>query len=217
MSAEEINEVITRAERMREVDEKEAKRVKAYSDLETYCIEVKFQLSGQLTTDHYSQAVVEEAQECLDWLKVNREASEAVYTEKLRQMKKENEIFAENPTFGARKQSYEQCYQMGERSLRSSDLHTAYEWFYKAYKLAGKHQSEKLTQTALRLAQICREFAQEPMNNYFVPEKIIKYIYRGASHLLIVMKYNTFEGDLLEELARITDLFYDKVPRHGKH
>ena len=37
MSAEEVNEVIARAERMREADEKETKRAVARTALETFC------------------------------------------------------------------------------------------------------------------------------------------------------------------------------------
>ena len=215
MSSSEIQEVVTRAERMREVDEKETSRVLAYSALEVFCLEMKYQLSGKLEMDDNTEVLMESAMECLDWLKDNKEAREAVYRGKLKQMEIESGKVVEvkDNTFGAVKQSFEECFQSGQASLTSGDLPKAYEWFYKAYKLTG-NQSEKVSLTAVKLGQICREFAEKRMSQDYIPERIIKDINRGVSHLLIAMKSRTSKddlGELSEELFRIRDLFFDKV------
>jgi len=71
---------------MREADEKESSRVVAYTALETFCLELKFELSDQRQTVRSSKELMDRVQKCLNWLKVNKEASEASYWEKLKQL-----------------------------------------------------------------------------------------------------------------------------------
>ena len=73
MTMEGVKEIISRAEIMREADEKETKRVLAFTALKTCCLEIKFELSEQLREDGDSQALMDKAVECLEWLTQNKE------------------------------------------------------------------------------------------------------------------------------------------------
>ena len=215
MPAEEVNEVIARAERMREADDKEAMRVVARRDLETFCQELMFSFSWN-QTNIKSQKLMDKAQGCLDWLKQNKAASEVTYQRKLAHLERESgkagEILKLKETFGASKLALETCFSSGERCLSQSDPPGAIEWFYKAYKQAGNEEKEKRCQAVLRIGQACRKYANMAADR----GQLEKFILRGASLLVFELKAGAMTiscFELAAELGKLKDVFFDKVRR----
>ena len=214
MSTDEVNEVISRAERMRETDEKETKRVVARTALETFCQEMKFAFSSN-PADSRSQMLLDRTQDCLDWLKQNKGATEDIYQLKLKHLEKASGkvVGLLNNSYGAFYLSFETCFRRGELFLRLSDIPVACEWFYKAYKQAGSKEKEKGYQALLKHAQICRESA----NSQTDPQekmKVEKLLYRSASLLVFELKAgarNTSSLELTAELGKLKDVFFTKV------
>ena len=213
MSTEEVNEVIARAERMREADEKETKRVVARTALETFCIELRFGMSwGQ--TDSKSQQLLDRAQDCLDWLKLNQEAREITYQQKLQHMQKESNQACrdadKNNNFGASKLSFTYCFQAAESWLFLAQFKKACEWFFKASKQAGNKQKENKQRALMKFGQVCRENAKNEKYNM----EAEKLIYRGASIIVVQLKSGAETSSHIElaaELGKLKDVFFDKV------
>ena len=217
MSTEEVNEVIDKAKRMRETDEMETKRVVARTELETFCQEIKFGLLRKIETDSFSYdlEVVDRAQECLDWVKINREASEATYRVRLRQIERVSGMSGKNSRndFGAKNQSFESYLKKGEKSPLSS----AIGWFFKAYRLVGGNQKEKKVQAALKFSQSYREYAEEQIRNSVGSSSLKRKnisINQAASVLVFELKIRALSAsgqELVAELQKIKDFFFEKV------
>ena len=215
MSTEEVNEVIDRAERMRETDEMETKRVMARTELETFCQEIKFGLLRKTDSSSYDLEVVDRAQECLDWVKINREASEATYRMRLRQIERVSGMSGKNSRndFGAKNQSFESYLKKGEKSPLSS----AIGWFFKAYRLVGGNQKEKKVQAALKFSQSYREYAEEQIRNSVGSSSLKRKnisINQAASVLVFELKIRALSAsgqELVAELQKIKDFFFEKV------
>ena len=111
------------------------------------------------------------------------------------------------------KHSFEECNRMGEKSLSTCDLPKAYEWFYKASKIAVKQHPQKVFETAVKLGDVSRRIAEEKMKNNNLKgniSEIRRSIKRGVTHLLIALKYKTKTSsglDLAAELGKMKDFF----------
>ena len=209
MSTAEINEVIAKAEMMREADEKKAKRVVARTALETFCQELRFSFSS---ADSKSQILMNQAQDCLIWLKQNREASEDTFQEKLAQLERDSGLTwgLLNNSYGATRLTLESCFSSGKQCLSQSDIPGAYEWFYKAYKQAGSQEKEKQNQAVLMICKACRKYAKMEAD----PGEVEKLILRGASLLIFELKagaMTSFCFELVAKLGKLKDIFIKKV------
>ena len=211
MSSVEVKEVIARAEMMREADQKEAKRVVVRTALETLCQEILFSFSSN-SADSKSQKLMDKAQDCLDWLKQNQEASEDTYQGKLTHLERESGKSCRmlNNSYGA-SMDLETCFSLGKRCLSQSEFLGACQWFYKAYKEAGSQEKEKKYQAVLRIGQVCREFANKETEKGKMKEK---FIYQGTSLLVFELKawaMTTSSFELAAELGKLKDVFFNKV------
>ena len=214
ISTEEVNDVIARADRMRETDEKETKRVVARTALETFCQELKFGLSWS-QTDRKSQMLMDSAQDCLEWLKQNKGANEATIQRKLQQLERESgkAVGDLNNNYGASRLTLETCFSSGERCLTQSDIPGACDWFFKAYKKAGTKVKEKRYQAVLWIGEACRKYTNMEAD----PGEVEKFILRGAHLLVFELKarvMNTFCFELVAELGKLKDVFFNKVSKH---
>ena len=215
MSADEVNEVIARAERMREADERETKRVLARTDLETFCRELMLAFSWN-PTNTKSQKLMDKVQGCLDWVKSNKDASEATYQRKLTHLERENGKVGEKlaGSYGASSLDVETCISSGDRCLSQSDIPGACEWFFKAYKQAGSQEKEKCFQAVLRIGRACRKFATTAAD----PGEVEAFLYRGASLLVLELKAGAMTTscfELLAELGKLKDVFFAKVRKRN--
>ena len=216
MSTEEVNEVIARAEKLRKADEKETKRVLARTALETFSQELKFAFFGS-QTDSKSQLLMDMAQECLDWLKENKEASEVTYQQQLKDLERESgKVFGvQSNSYGASNPELETCFSSGERCLRQSNIPGACQWFYKAYKKAGSNEKEKRYQAVMRLGQAIREYAhRESDSDEQIKKTKEKFMNNGAILLVFELKVGamtTFCSELAAELGKLKDVFFEKV------
>ena len=214
MSTEEVNEVIARAEKLRKADEKETKRVLARTALETFSQELKFAFFGS-QTDSKSQLLMDMAQECLDWLKENKEASEVTYQQQLKDLERESgKVFGvQSNSYGASNPELETCFSSGERCLRQSNIPGAYQWFYKAYKQAGNKEKEQSYRALLLIGQACRKYAHMETDSV-EQTKVERFIYRGACLLVFELKAGAMTSFCLElaaELGKLKDVFFEKV------
>ena len=218
MSNDEVNEVIARAERMRESDEQEAKRVEVRTALETLCQEIKFAsaFSGS-PTDIKSQMLMDTANGCLAWLKQNKEADEATYQRRLKNLEREsgigNVLEERYQSYGASNRELESCFASGDLCLSQYDIPGACEWFYKAYKQAGNKEKEQSYRALLLIGQACRKYAHMETDSV-EQTKVERFIYRGACLLVFELKAGAMTSFCLElaaELGKLKDVFFEKV------
>ena len=217
MSPDEVKEVIARAERMREADQRETERVLARTALETFCRELKFASSWN-PTESKSQMLMGKAQRGLVWLKQNKEASVNAYQLKLQHLERVSGKVGtrNNNNYGASNIALETCFSSAERCLSQSDIPGAFQWFFKAYKEAGSTEREKRYQAVLRISQVCREFANKETDRGKINEK---FIYQGASLLVLELKAGaktTSSLDLATELGKLKEVFFNQVSQPSK-
>ena len=90
LSKEEIERMVSEAEKFKTDDEAVASRIKAKNDLENYCYNVKNSLSqdevaGKLSTSDKSK-IEKVTKEALEWLDNNREASKSEFEDKQKEV-----------------------------------------------------------------------------------------------------------------------------------
>ena len=156
LTSQQIDELVSKAEEMRQMDDRESKRVLARSAVEFFCTELKLELSMQ-QPDLNSDDLLAMVTENLQWLNNNPESCEMVYHNKLIKLKEEVYKVRKscpnpqmnNNVYGAEKRSLSSCLEEGQKALDCDNYENALTWFFRAYK--SSQQLEEKCHAILRL------------------------------------------------------------------
>ena len=229
LTTEEINKLVKKAEDMRQIDDRESKRVLARSAVEFFCKELELELTTEQQPGINTDGLLRMARDHLDWLKSNSESSEVVYIRKLDYLREEVIKVREscpsaamnNISYGAETQSLSSCLKEGQKAFDCDNYEKALNWFFRAFKQTTSEQLEEKCEAIEGIGKAYRGMATNqmliqgccPLDRIVLTRtKIWKYLNQGASWLVFGLTIGSrCNVKMVAELAKIRDMIFDEV------
>ena len=221
LSRGEIEDCIMRAELMASMDMREELRVIARNNFDSYCIKMQLESTNGETLNKIDN--------CLEWIRENPGASQKIYEEKHKALKKHisghDNIKKSRAECREEQLGLQECHKIANRNFDCKNYIGAFEWFLRCYHIASAKKNETVMKLAiLKIGKALTSYAEQESSSYSHISgssssssrvlDIEKYLLRGAQWLvfgLMSFRCNDRADEMIEELSNIKKLLFEKI------